>query len=90
MRVPWRGRFREPAAVAEAKAKYSDDIERFIALQWIFDKQWKALKVLPGFWDAWSACAQSLPRQCDCHVSGERSVRASRQGDCGVLKRAAA
>ena len=48
MHVPRRGRFRKLEAVAEAKAKYSDDIERFIALQWIFDKQWKALKVLPG------------------------------------------
>ena len=38
-------RFREPEALAEARATYHDDIERFIALQWIFDDQWSALKV---------------------------------------------
>lgn len=38
-------RFREPEALAKAKATYHDDIERFIALQWIFDDQWSALKV---------------------------------------------
>ena len=38
-------RFREPEALAKARATYHDDIERFIALQWIFDDQWSALKV---------------------------------------------
>ncbi|KAK9836949.1 hypothetical protein WJX81_002075 [Elliptochloris bilobata] len=37
-------RFREADALAKARAAYHDDIERFIALQWIFDDQWKALK----------------------------------------------
>lgn len=29
----------------EAKEKFKDDIERFIALQFLFDKQWKAVRV---------------------------------------------
>ena len=29
----------------EAKEEFKDLIERFIALQFIFDKQWKAVKV---------------------------------------------
>ena len=38
-------RKREPAAMAEAVAKHKDDIERFIALQYLFDRQWTAVKV---------------------------------------------
>ena len=34
--------------MAEAKAKHGDAMERFIALQFLFDKQWKAVKVLPA------------------------------------------
>lgn len=37
-------RFREKKAMAEAKEKFKDEIERFIALQYIFDKQWKAVR----------------------------------------------
>ncbi len=29
-----------------ARERFRDEIDRFIALQWIFDTQWKALKVL--------------------------------------------
>ena len=38
-------RFREKKAMAEAKEKFKGEIERFIALQYIFDKQWKAVRV---------------------------------------------
>ena len=38
-------RKRDPAAVAEATKTHKDDIERFIALQFLFDRQWKAVKV---------------------------------------------
>ena len=31
--------------MAEAKEKFKDEIERFIVLQYIFDKQWKAVRV---------------------------------------------
>ena len=37
-------RFREKAAMASAKEKHRDAMERFIALQFLFDKQWKAVK----------------------------------------------
>lgn len=38
-------RKRHPAAIAQAIATHKDDIERFIALQFLFDRQWKAIKV---------------------------------------------
>ena len=38
-------RFREKGAMQEAKEEYKDLIERFIALQYLFDKQWRAVKV---------------------------------------------
>lgn len=38
-------RFREKVAMQDAKEEFKDLIERFIALQFIFDKQWKAVKV---------------------------------------------
>ncbi len=38
-------RKREPAALAQAVKVHKDDIERFIALQFLFDRQWKAVKV---------------------------------------------
>ena len=38
-------RKREPAALAAAIQLHKDDIERFIALQFLFDRQWKAVKV---------------------------------------------
>lgn len=31
--------------MAEAKEKFKVEIERFITLQYIFDKQWKAVRV---------------------------------------------
>lgn len=37
-------RKREPAALAAATQLHKDDIERFIALQFLFDRQWKAVK----------------------------------------------
>ena len=37
-------RFREKSAMAAAKEKHRDAMERFIALQFLFDKQWKAVK----------------------------------------------
>jgi 4-alpha-glucanotransferase len=39
------GRFRDAEALTAARERFRDEIERFIALQWIFDMQWKALKV---------------------------------------------
>lgn len=39
-------RKREPEALTDATAKHKTDIERFIALQYLFDRQWKAVKVL--------------------------------------------
>ena len=38
-------RKREPAALEDATARHKTDIERFIALQYLFDRQWKAVKV---------------------------------------------
>ena len=38
-------RKREPQAVQKATETHKDDIERFIALQFLFDRQWKAVKV---------------------------------------------
>lgn len=38
-------RFREKAAVQQATEEFKDIIDRFIALQFLFDKQWKAVKV---------------------------------------------
>ena len=38
-------RKRQPAALAAAVELHKDDIERFIALQFLFDRQWKAVKV---------------------------------------------
>ena len=69
-------RFREPEALAKARATYHDDIERFIALQWIFDDQWAALKVRPCSRDCLSdgransckvlgMCARELTPACD-------------------------
>jgi hypothetical protein len=37
-------RFREKKAMQKAKEKFRDDIERFIVLQFLFDKQWKTVK----------------------------------------------
>lgn len=37
-------RDREADALAEVTAKYKDEIDMYIALQFLFDKQWKALK----------------------------------------------
>ena len=39
----------ERAAVAEARARYADAIDEFVALQFLFDRQWQALKVRPFF-----------------------------------------
>ena len=38
-------RHRDPAAVAKATEDHKQNIERFIALQFLFDRQWKAVKV---------------------------------------------
>lgn len=37
-------RHRDPAAVAKATEDHKQNIERFIALQFLFDRQWKAVK----------------------------------------------
>ncbi len=50
MGVTWC-RFREKAAMQEAKEEFKDLIERFIALQFIFDKQWRAVKVRTALTD---------------------------------------
>ena len=38
-------RYRHDAALSEARSKYSDAIDEFVALQFLFDRQWQALKV---------------------------------------------
>lgn len=38
-------RKRDPAAVAEATKRHEENINRFIAQQFLFDRQWKAVKV---------------------------------------------
>ena len=38
---------RQPKAIAAAKEKYSAAIDLFIAEQYIFDKQWTAVKASP-------------------------------------------
>lgn len=38
-------RYRHEGAVAEARARYADAIDEFVALQFLFDRQWQALKV---------------------------------------------
>jgi len=38
------GRFREPAALKDAAEKWRDEIESFVAEQFLFDRQWKAVK----------------------------------------------
>jgi hypothetical protein len=43
--VAWWCRFREKGAMQEAREEFKDLIDRFIALQFLFDKQWKAVKV---------------------------------------------
>ena len=37
-------RYRHDAALSEARSKYSDAIDEFVALQFLFDRQWQALK----------------------------------------------
>ena len=38
-------RFRHEGSLAEARSKYTDAIDEFVALQFLFDRQWQALKV---------------------------------------------
>lgn len=38
-------RFREPDALHAARTQHSDAIEEYIAVQFLFDRQWRALKV---------------------------------------------
>ncbi len=61
-------RFREKKAMVEAKEKFKDEIERFIALQYIFDKQWKAVRVSDNHSHAESALAQAK-YICVCELS---------------------
>ena len=63
-------RFREKTAMAEAKARHKDAMERFIALQFLFDKQWKAVKarclllypLWPSYCWAKQSCLPVAPR----------------------------
>ena len=41
-------RFRHEGALSEARAEYADAIDEFVALQFLFDRQWQALKVRGG------------------------------------------
>ena len=43
--VVWWCRFREKGPMQEAREEFKDLIDRFIALQFLFDKQWKVVKV---------------------------------------------
>jgi hypothetical protein len=38
-------RFRQPAALAEVQKKYKQQIDEFVAIQFLFDRQWQAVKV---------------------------------------------
>lgn len=38
-------RFRQPQAVSDATSKFKQDIDRFVTIQFLFDKYWKAVKV---------------------------------------------
>jgi hypothetical protein len=38
-------KLREPAALAAARAEHAAEIEEFVAVQFLFDRQWKAVKV---------------------------------------------
>ena len=38
-------RYRHEGAISEARVKYADAIDEFVALQFLFDRQWQALKV---------------------------------------------
>lgn len=37
-------RFRQPQAVSDATSKFKQDIDRFVTIQFLFDKYWKAVK----------------------------------------------
>eukprot|EP00803_Ostreobium_quekettii_P002311 evm.model.scf_1815.2 EVM.evm.TU.scf_1815.2 scf_1815:28796-31892(+) len=37
-------RFRRPGALRDARKKYAEAIDEFVAIQFLFDKQWKAVK----------------------------------------------
>ena len=43
-------RYRHEGAVAEARARYADAVDEFVALQFLFDRQWQALKVRRVGW----------------------------------------
>lgn len=85
-RIGWMGRssdimaslgcrFREKKAMAEAKEKFKEEIERFIALQYIFDKQWKAVRVSDVHTHAESALAQA---EHHLRLRNERTVAPAR------------
>lgn len=57
-------RKREPEALAGATAKHKTDIERFIALQYLFDRQWKAVKVHKAAALAYCGWLQYLVYHC--------------------------
>jgi 4-alpha-glucanotransferase len=38
-------RYRKPSALKEAQKKFKDHIDEFVAIQFLFDRQWKAVKV---------------------------------------------
>ena len=38
-------RFHESKAIEVIRTEYAEDISRFIAMQYLFDRQWKALRV---------------------------------------------
>lgn len=65
-------RKREPEALADATAKHKTDIERFIALQYLFDRQWKAVKVHNGI--SWLSLARdtTLPFEYVGYLAPQR------------------
>jgi 4-alpha-glucanotransferase len=38
-------RFRKPAALKEAHKQHAQQIDEFVAVQFLFDRQWRAVKV---------------------------------------------
>ncbi len=56
---PEEMRFRQPQALSDATSKFKQDIDRFVATQFLFDKYWKAVKV--GWTLPWTPYSPPLP-----------------------------
>ena len=54
-------RFHESKAIEAIRKQYAGDISRFIAMQYLFDRQWKELKASAG-------CSSMLHHKHATHV----------------------